>query len=59
VIIVSRLVDAPRHDPNQPRRERGAGALKAGFRPKPAYLCLAVKRGVLTDLTFLNSLGLS
>jgi hypothetical protein len=49
VIIVSRLVDAPRNDPRQPRRERGAGVLRPGFRPKPAYKCLAALRGVPTE----------
>jgi hypothetical protein len=52
VIIVSRLVDAPRDDPQQPRRERGAGVLKSGFRPKTAFACLAVQRGVATDCEY-------
>jgi hypothetical protein len=49
VVIVSRLADAPHGDPQQPRRERGAGVLKAGFRPKPAYRCLAALRGVPSE----------
>ncbi len=52
VVIVSRLVDAPRDDPLQPRRERGAGVLRPGFRPKPAYRCLAAQRGVATDCEY-------